>query len=354
MKKNLLIIILSLFGMTYLPAQNLLLNGGFEDDLGSWFLQIASGSATYSFINPGLTGNKLLDLNVTEAATVNAWDIQLVQDNINAPSGAYYRLSFWAKADPPASIFADISTPDYVSFASSTFNLTSNWAKYSINCSNNKSELMRLAIYRAQVADYKFDEMEFKNTPAVYLKTNLFGDSVVIYFISSVTLPTTDISNSFTVLVNDVDDPIVNVSTKGAKSINVVLQNRIKPDDKVYLMYSGYTISFKTPTILAQVDPFEDSVQNLSNGSSPANSVQMIQKQALVSIYPNPATNSFAVAGADKIESLEIYSISGQTIKLLPNPNNSNIHISDLKRGVYLVYIHQKNGETTMHKLIKI
>jgi hypothetical protein len=351
MKAKLLIIILSVCGLSYLPAQNLLVNGGFEEDLGGYFIGTASGVASYSFVSPGLTGDKALDLNVTEVATENSWDIQLVQENINAPQIAYYRLSFWAKSDPPASIFTDISDPDYASFINTTFMLSTKWAKYSINCINNKSDLMRFTINKFQVADYQFDEMEFKNTPVVYLKTNLFGDSITIYFFSSVTVPASDISGSFNVFVNDEEDPIVSVSAKGAKSISVVLKNKIMPADKVYLYHDGYEINFKTPTVSSQVEAFEDSVQNLSNGSSAS---VLIQKQQVVSIYPNPVINSFAIEGADNIESVEINSISGQTIKILPNPYNSTVPVSDLKTGVYFVYIHQKNGVTTKHKLIKI
>lgn len=69
-----------------------------------------------------------------------------------------------------------------------------------------------------------------------------------------------------------------------------------------------------------------------------------------IAIYPNPATNSFSVEGSDIIN-IEIYSQDG---KQLINTNEStNIDISNIKQGLYIVNIKTTTGQVSKKLIIK-
>ncbi|MBU2928286.1 VPS10 domain-containing protein [Winogradskyella psychrotolerans] len=70
-----------------------------------------------------------------------------------------------------------------------------------------------------------------------------------------------------------------------------------------------------------------------------------------IKFYPNPTQNSFLVVGDDSIKAISIYSISGQEVKSVKNLS-SEINVSDLAAGVYLVKVQTANSTITK-RLIK-
>jgi len=72
-----------------------------------------------------------------------------------------------------------------------------------------------------------------------------------------------------------------------------------------------------------------------------------------VIIYPNPAKNQFTIQSEDKIQSIDIYDVTGRLIQISKlNSNQSTQNISKLPAGVYLLKIHTDKGIVT-YKLIK-
>ncbi len=70
-------------------------------------------------------------------------------------------------------------------------------------------------------------------------------------------------------------------------------------------------------------------------------------------IYPNPAKSSFKVAIKEAGKStIELYTIDGKLLRQLPVTNGSNIDISTLQQGIYLVKIITEKG-TYNKKIIK-
>jgi len=65
-----------------------------------------------------------------------------------------------------------------------------------------------------------------------------------------------------------------------------------------------------------------------------------------VSFYPNPAKNSFAVKTDHTLEAVTIYAISGQIVKQVKQPT-TDINVSDLSAGVYLVKVKTTAGTVT-------
>ena len=73
-----------------------------------------------------------------------------------------------------------------------------------------------------------------------------------------------------------------------------------------------------------------------------------------VGIYPNPAQDYFEFKGLSgtKIVSTNIYSTNGSLVKTV-NSDESNVNVSQLKSGVYIVQTKTANGNTFTNKLIK-
>ncbi|TDP58674.1 alpha-amylase family glycosyl hydrolase [Flavobacterium dankookense] len=75
-------------------------------------------------------------------------------------------------------------------------------------------------------------------------------------------------------------------------------------------------------------------------------------QQNSISIYPNPAKNSFTLNG--EISKAEIYSITGQLVKsFTANSSEYQYDISDINPGVYLVKVLDNQNRSKTMKLIK-
>jgi len=71
--------------------------------------------------------------------------------------------------------------------------------------------------------------------------------------------------------------------------------------------------------------------------------------QVCCQIYPNPATEYINIQSSNKLQSVSIYSISGQKIKDI-NSKFDSINISDLLTGTYFVKVNAE-GADSIHKL---
>ena len=72
-----------------------------------------------------------------------------------------------------------------------------------------------------------------------------------------------------------------------------------------------------------------------------------------VSIYPNPANNSFKIRATNTIDRITIYNTLGQKMQeLSPNKINENIDVSSLKNGLYFIQV-ESEGKSLTSKLIK-
>lgn len=72
-----------------------------------------------------------------------------------------------------------------------------------------------------------------------------------------------------------------------------------------------------------------------------------------VSMYPNPANNSFKIRAANTIDRITIYNSLGQKIQIVsPNKSNETIDVSSFKNGLYLIQV-ESQGKSVTSKLIK-
>lgn len=72
-----------------------------------------------------------------------------------------------------------------------------------------------------------------------------------------------------------------------------------------------------------------------------------------ISIYPNPVTNFVSIETGDlNIEAISIYNLQGQEIITMEG-SNSQIDVSNLSTGLFLVSFATRNGERIQKKLMK-
>ncbi|WP_294326252.1 T9SS type A sorting domain-containing protein [uncultured Chryseobacterium sp.] len=70
------------------------------------------------------------------------------------------------------------------------------------------------------------------------------------------------------------------------------------------------------------------------------------------SLYPNPARATVSFRNADRINSLNLYDVTGRKVKSVRS-NGENINVESLKPGTYYFEIKLKDGTLSYEKLIK-
>jgi len=81
-------------------------------------------------------------------------------------------------------------------------------------------------------------------------------------------------------------------------------------------------------------------------------SVENLDKNK-INVYPNPASNMIYFSNQKEIQSLRIYSIQGQEVKLNMISKNS-LNISELASGIYTIIITDIDGNIYRNKFVKM
>lgn len=74
-------------------------------------------------------------------------------------------------------------------------------------------------------------------------------------------------------------------------------------------------------------------------------------KKGAFSVYPNPATDVLKFNTAAKVESVQIYDLSGKAVSA--NYADGQVNVSTLAKGVYVVKVKNVDGTTSSSKFIK-
>jgi len=79
----------------------------------------------------------------------------------------------------------------------------------------------------------------------------------------------------------------------------------------------------------------------------------LINAKSGISIYPNPAGNNsyIKIVSDRKIERIDIYNISGKLVQTTPHVD-SQVNIRNLQQGIYIIRIHESNGNIEQQKLL--
>lgn len=125
-------------------------------------------------------------------------------------------------------------------------------------------------------------------------------------------------------------------------------------DSSTYLMYVWFKAGIHHE--LASVSTFTlgSSVYQSAFYSDEFDNVGLENKELKnLILYPNPAETNFTVSSDTRIESIEIYTLAGETVQtvFVNGSTNSEVGIEKLTSGFYLVKIIGVNGEVSTQHL---
>lgn len=76
--------------------------------------------------------------------------------------------------------------------------------------------------------------------------------------------------------------------------------------------------------------------------------------KATFEVYPNPAFNKVTIENKEIVSSISIYNVTGKLIKsIVPSSLVTSVDISELTKGVYMIQVTDKKGNTSAKKLLK-
>ncbi|SIQ49151.1 Por secretion system C-terminal sorting domain-containing protein [Chryseobacterium sp. RU37D] len=71
-----------------------------------------------------------------------------------------------------------------------------------------------------------------------------------------------------------------------------------------------------------------------------------------IKLYPNPFSEVLNISDAANVKSVSVSDVSGRLIKAIDNPG-SELHLGELKQGIYMITLHMKDGSKQTIKTIK-
>ncbi len=118
-------------------------------------------------------------------------------------------------------------------------------------------------------------------------------------------------------------------------------------NDSIIIYNSNRDIILQKPLNEVRVLVFED----VENGTpTPSDVEQETFSDYTLKFYPNPATYSVRVTNYEPIQSIQVYSLSGQlmTVGVAIDGSTAQVNVSSLTTGQYIILVNQ-----TAVKLIK-
>jgi glycosidase len=79
----------------------------------------------------------------------------------------------------------------------------------------------------------------------------------------------------------------------------------------------------------------------------------IVSEQPYLNIYPNPVMKELFIDNQNKFSSIEIVSIDGKTLIKQTLAAGQAVDVSSLDKGMYILSIHGRNGETNVRKIVK-
>jgi hypothetical protein len=122
----------------------------------------------------------------------------------------------------------------------------------------------------------------------------------------------------------------------------------ISDTGKYYISRENFstTISGTTFTFKQKLYEFYDETSGLLSISE--------NKLTLINISPNPATHKIKIKTSLPFSTIEIYNSFGKKVHTLIIPNEKEIDISFLSKGVYYLKIHLKDNNSIVRKIVKL
>jgi hypothetical protein len=120
--------------------------------------------------------------------------------------------------------------------------------------------------------------------------------------------------------------------------------------DENFMAYSRDTWMFSNDQVNEMISTMNGYRSSLKNSNVTVNCTgivnsEFVELNKLFSFYPNPAKNSITIESSEINYRLSLFDMLGNEVRTWKNLNNSTqIDISNLKSGVYLIKF---NSETT-------
>jgi hypothetical protein len=89
---------------------------------------------------------------------------------------------------------------------------------------------------------------------------------------------------------------------------------------------------------------------NITKGVLATSEVKADQNK--IKLYPNPFAEVLNISDAANVKSVSVSDVAGRLIKVIDNPG-TEIHLGELKQGMYLMTLHMKDGSKQTVKTIK-
>ncbi|WP_430813405.1 T9SS type A sorting domain-containing protein [Carboxylicivirga sp. RSCT41] len=124
------------------------------------------------------------------------------------------------------------------------------------------------------------------------------------------------------------------------------------------LRHGTYDITVEMDGFVTQTISFE-LTSDVSTQGGPTVMLEPVatsvnnQKQNILRIYPNPAVDVINIQSDIAIKSVEVYTIGGVLVKSLTGEHITQLHISDLSKGVYVVKTIDVRGKQLINKINK-
>lgn len=108
---------------------------------------------------------------------------------------------------------------------------------------------------------------------------------------------------------------------------------------KLVLKHTG------SPANSVLIDNFVYQLGNLSTS-------EVTTAKNEIKVYPNPFTDILNISDISKVQSVSVIDLAGRVVKTIEKPS-SELHLADLKQGMYLVVLQMKDGSQQVVKSIK-
>jgi len=136
------------------------------------------------------------------------------------------------------------------------------------------------------------------------------------------------------------------LSLKTSKNFEVV-NSELKTKSTLSSSVSSYSITLRvTDSEELSLDK-EFTIITNNNASAISDA-----SENTLNIYPNPATSILNIANADKIEKIMLIDLAGKATYIKSDLTTNSIDVSQIKRGMYILKITDKNKHTSLERLI--
>ena len=116
--------------------------------------------------------------------------------------------------------------------------------------------------------------------------------------------------------------------------------------------YTDFDVDFEETHEYAVITIFDDGCESISDPLTVTVIWDAIEENEVhFSLYPNPAKETLHVKGSDLLQ-VELFNVMGQLV-LKAEENFDEIHLGDLRDGIYFVRIQSKQGERNLKLLIE-